>query len=255
MSKTSFDFSGQVAVVTGGSRGIGKGSAEKFAEAGAKAYLIDIDVELGEAAAAGIRENGGDATFIDCDLTDSVAVKQMIERIVNEAGAIDIFVNSAGGFHQQLSTGDTSEDEWDAVVDRNLKSVFLTSKYLTPVFERQKSGCVINLGSMSGITTLQPSSPPYAAAKAGVHALTRVLAYELGQYNVRVNAIAPGTTATERVIAVRSEEQREMIGKGTLLGRIADVEDMVGWVLMLASPESAYLTGQTIAVNAGRYMS
>ncbi len=255
MSKTSFDFSGQVAVVTGGSRGIGKGSAERFAEAGAKAYLIDIDIELGEAAAAGIRDKGGDATFIDCDLTDSVAVKQMIERIVSEAGSIDIFVNSAGGFHQQLSTSDTSEDEWDAVVDRNLKSVFLTSKHLTPVFEKQNSGCVINLGSMSGITTLQPSSPPYAAAKAGVHALTRVLAYELGQYNVRVNAIAPGTTATERVIAVRSEEQREMIGKGTLLGRIADVDDMVGWVLMLASPESAYLTGQTIAVNAGRYMS
>ena len=255
MGKTSFDFSGQVAVVTGGSRGIGKGSAERFAEAGAKAYLIDIDIELGEAAAAGIRDKGGDATFIDCDLTDSVAVKQMIERIVSEAGSIDIFVNCAGGFHQQLSTGDTPEDEWDAVVDRNLKSVFLTSKHLTPVFEKQNSGCVINLGSMSGITTLQPSSPPYAAAKAGVHALTRVLAYELGQYNVRVNAIAPGTTATERVIAVRSEEQREMIGKGTLLGRIADVDDMVGWVLMLASPESAYLTGQTIAVNAGRYMS
>ncbi len=255
MSKTSFDFSGQAAVVTGGSRGIGKGSAERFAEAGAKAYLIDIDIELGEAAAAGIRDKGGDATFIDCDLTDSVAVKQMIERIVSEAGSIDIFVNCAGGFHQQLSTGDTPEDEWDAVVDRNLKSVFLTSKHLTPVFEKQNSGCVINLGSMSGITTLQPSSPPYAAAKAGVHALTRVLAYELGQYNVRVNAIAPGTTATERVIAVRSEEQREMIGKGTLLGRIADVDDMVGWVLMLASPESAYLTGQTIAVNAGRYMS
>ena len=255
MGKTSFDFSGQAAVVTGGSRGIGKGSAERFAEAGAKAYLIDIDIELGEAAEAGIRDKGGDATFIGCDLTDSVAVKQMIERIVSEAGSIDIFVNCAGGFHQQLSTGDTPEDEWDAVVDRNLKSVFLTSKHLTPVFEKQNSGCVINLGSMSGITTLQPSSPPYAAAKAGVHALTRVLAYELGQYNVRVNAIAPGTTATERVIAVRSEEQREMIGKGTLLGRIADVDDMVGWVLMLASPESAYLTGQTIAVNAGRYMS
>ena len=255
MGKTSFDFSGQVAVVTGGSRGIGKGSAERFAEAGAKTYLIDIDIELGEAAAAAIRDKGGDATFIDCDLTDSVAVKQMIERIVSEAGSIDIFVNCAGGFHQQLSTGDTSEDEWDTVVDRNLKSVFLTSKHLTPVFEKQNSGCVINLGSMSGITTLQPSSPPYAAAKAGVHALTRVLAYELGQYNVRVNAIAPGTTATERVIAVRSEEQLEMIGKGTLLGRIADVEDMVGWVLMLAAPESAYLTGQTIAVNAGRYMS
>lgn len=255
MGKTKFDFSGQVAVVTGASRGIGAASAEAFAEAGAKVYLIDIAVERGEAAAAGIRGEGGDASFIDCDLTDSAAVRQAIERIASEGGRIDIFVNCAGGFHQQLSMGDTSEDEWDAVVDRNLKSVFLTSKYLTPVFEKQNGGCVINLGSMSGLTTLQPSSPPYAAAKAGVHALTRVLAYDLGKHNVRVNAIAPGTTSTERVIAVRSEEQREMIGKGTLLGRIAEVEDVVGWALILASPESAYLTGQTIAVNAGRFMT
>ena len=255
MGKTKFDFSGQVAVVTGAARGIGKASAEQFAQAGARVYLVDVDAEPAEAAAAAIRAQGGEATFLDCDLTDSVAVRQMIERIVDEAGAIDIFVNCAGGFHQQLSTGETSEDEWDAVVDRNLKSVFLTSKHLTPVFEKQNRGCVINLGSMSGISTLQTSSPPYAAAKAGVHALTRVLAFDLGKYNVRVNAIAPGTTATERVIAVRSEEQREMIGQGTLLGRIAEVEDIVGWVLMLASPESAYLTGQTIAVNAGRFMA
>ncbi len=255
MGKTRFDFSGEVAVVTGASHGIGKASAERFAEAGARVYLVDVDADPGEAAAAAVRGNGGDASFIHCDLTDSAAVKEMIERIVREGGGIDVFVNCAGGFHQQLSMGETSEVEWDSVVDKNLKSVFLTSKHLTPIFEKQNRGCVINLGSMSGLTTLQPSSPPYAAAKAGVHALTRVLAYDLGRYNVRVNAIAPGTTATERVIAVRSEEQREMIGKGTLLGRIAEVEDVVGWVLMLASPESAYLTGQTIAVNAGRFMA
>jgi NAD(P)-dependent dehydrogenase (short-subunit alcohol dehydrogenase family) len=108
---------------------------------------------------------------------------------------------------------------------------------------------------MSGVSVLQPSSPPYCAAKAGVHSLTRVLAFELGRHGVTANAIAPGTTATERVVAVRSPEQRAQIGQGTLVGRIAEVSDIVGWVLFLASPEAAYLTGQTVCVNGGRFMA
>ena len=98
------------------------------------------------------------------------------------------------------------------------------------------------------------SSPPYSAAKAGVHSLTRVLAVELGPFGVTANAIAPGTTATERVVAVRNAEQMAMIGRNTLVGRIAEVSDMVGWVLFLCSPEGAYFTGQTVAVNGGRYL-
>ena len=201
-----------------------------------------------------IQGRGGDATFVECDLTDAASVKRAFETVVSKAGRIDILVNSAGGFHMQLAIIDTPEVEWDAVIDRNLKSVFLTAKAVIPVFQKQQSGRIINLGSMAGLTTFNLSSPPYSAAKAGVHALTRVLAFELGKYGVTVNAIAPGTTATERVIAVRSEEQRKMIGKSTLVGRIAEVEDMVGWVLFLAAPESSYLTGQTIAVNGGRLM-
>ena len=254
MGKTIFDFSNQVAVITGAALGIGKRSAERFAESGAKVFLIDIDKKGGASAAQEIRGRGGDATFVECDLTDAASVKRAFETVVSKAGRIDILVNSAGGFHMQLAIIDTPEEEWDAVIDRNLKSVFLTAKAVIPVFQKQQSGRIINLGSMAGLTTFNLSSPPYSAAKAGVHALTRVLAYELGKYGVTVNAIAPGTTATERVIAVRSEEQRKMIGKSTLVGRIAEVEDMVGWVLFLAAPESSYLTGQTIAVNGGRLM-
>jgi 3-oxoacyl-[acyl-carrier protein] reductase len=254
MGKTVFDFSNQVAVITGAALGIGKRSAECFAEAGANVFLIDINVKGGAAAAQGIQTKGGDAAFIECDVTDAAAVKQAFETIMNKAGRIDILVNSAGGFYTQFETADTPEEEWDAVVDRNLKSVFLTAKSIVPIFQKQQSGRIINLGSMAGLTTLNPASPPYAAAKAGVHCLTRVLAFELGKYGVTVNAIAPGTTATERVIAVRNEEQRKMIGTSTLVGRIAEVEDMVGWVLFLAAPESSYLTGQTIAVNGGRLM-
>ncbi len=254
MGKTVFDFSNQVAVITGAALGIGKRSAERFAESGAKVFLVDIDKKGGAAAAQEIRGRGGDATFVECDVTDAASVKRAFDTIVSKAGRIDILVNSAGGFHMQLAIIDTPEEEWDAVIDRNLKSVFLTAKAVIPVFQKQQSGRIINLGSMAGLTTFNLSSPPYSAAKAGVHCLTRVLAYELGKYGVIVNAIAPGTTATERVIAVRSEEQRQKIGKSTLVGRIAEVEDMVGWVLFLAAPESSYLTGQTIAVNGGRLM-
>ena len=207
MGKTVFDFTNQVAVITGAAMGIGKRSAECFAEAGAKVFLIDIDAARGMSAAQGIQAKGGDASFIECDVTKAAAVKQAFEAIVNKAGRIDILVNSAGGFHMQLATGDTPEEEWDAVVDRNLKSVFLTAKAITPLFQKQQSGRIINLGSMAGLTTFNLSSAPYSAAKAGVHALTRVLAFELGKYGVTVNAIAPGTTATERVIAVRARSK------------------------------------------------
>lgn len=254
MGKTIFDFLNQVAVITGAATGIGKRSAERFAESGARVFLVDMDVKGGSSAAQEIQARGGTASFVECDLTKSASVQQAFESIVNKAGRIDILVNSAGGFHIQLGIADTPEEEWDTVIDRNLKSVFLTAKAVIPVFQKQKSGRIINLGSLAGLTTLNLSSPPYSAAKAGVHCLTRVLAYELAPYGVNVNCIAPGTTATDRVVAVRSEEQRKMIGKSTLVGRIAEVEDMVGWILFLAAPESGYLTGQTITVNGGRLM-
>ena len=254
MGKTTFDFSGQVAVVTGGAKGIGKGSAEAFAEAGARVCVVDFDDKAGEAVARGIRDRGGAASFFSCDVTDAARVKAVFEAIAAEAGRIDVLVNCAGGFWKQLSVEGTPEDEWDKVIDLNLKSVFLCAKAAIPTFKRQGSGRIVNIGSMAGVSALQMSSPPYSAAKAGVHSLSRVLALELGKHGVTVNAIAPGTTATERVVAVRNQEQREMIGKSTLVGRIAEVSDMVGWVLFLASPEAGYLTGQTLSINGGRLM-
>jgi NAD(P)-dependent dehydrogenase (short-subunit alcohol dehydrogenase family) len=250
----TFDFAGQVAAVTGGARGIGKGSAEAFAAAGARVYVLDVDKTAGEAVARGISERGGQASFLACDVTDAAQVGSAFERMAREAGRLDILVNSAGGFWKQLSVEETPEDEWDRVIDLNLKSIFLCARAAIPAFKRQGSGRIVNIGSMAGVSALQPSSPPYAAAKAGVHSLTRVLAFELGQHGVTVNALAPGTTATERVVAVRSQEQRDMIGKGTLVGRIAEVSDMVGWVLFLASAEAGYFTGQTVSVNGGRLM-
>lgn len=256
MGKTKFDFAGQVAVVTGGARGIGRGSAEAFAEAGARVYVVDLDEKGGEAVAQGVRAKGGKAAFLACDVTDSKRVKAVIDQAAAEAGRLDILVNSAGGFWQQLTVEETSEEEWDKVVDLNLKSIFLSCKFAIPHFKKQNYGRIVNIGSMAGVSIFPGalSSPPYSAAKAGIHSLTRVLAVELGKHGVTANAIAPGTTATERVVAVRNAEQMAMIGRNTLVGRIAEVSDMVGWVLFLCSPEGGYFTGQTVAVNGGRFL-
>ena len=254
MGKTTFDFAGQVAVITGGARGIGRGAAEAFAESGARVSVVDVDDKAGEAVARGIRERGGRASFLACDVTDAASVEATFSQIVGEAGRLDVLVNCAGGFWKQLSVEETPEDEWDKVIDLNLKSIFLCAKAAIPTFKRQRSGRIINIGSMAGVSALTRSSPPYSAAKAGVHSLTRVLAFELGEHGVTANALAPGTTATERVVAVRSQAQRDLIGKSTAVGRIAEVSDMIGWILFLAAPEASYLTGQTLSVNGGRLM-
>lgn len=255
MGKTRFDFSGQTAVVTGSATGIGQAASERFAEAGAHVFLVDIDEEKGAAVAEEIRAKGAEAEFVACDVTDSASVESAFSHIVSTTGRIDILVNSAGGWTKQQSVAETSEEEWDHIVTLNLKSVFLCSKAAIPTLLRQKSGRIINMGSMGGLTaTHSNSSPPYGVAKAGVHQLTRLLAADLGPEGIAVNALAPGTTSTARVIAARSAEQRARIGKSTIIGRIAEVEDMVGWILFLASPEAGYLMGQTISVNGGRLM-
>jgi NAD(P)-dependent dehydrogenase (short-subunit alcohol dehydrogenase family) len=192
MGQTTFDFSGQVAVITGGARGIGKGSAEAFARAGAEVWVVDIDEKDGEGVAAGIRRDGGRATFLACDVTDARQVRAGFARILAEAGRLDVLVNSAGGFWKQLSVEETPEEEWDRVVDLNLKSIFLAAQAAIPAFKRQGSGRIISIGSMAGVSTLQPSSPPYSAAKAGVHALTRVLAFELGKHGRHRQRARPG---------------------------------------------------------------
>ena len=242
-------------MLAGAARGIGKGAADAFAAAGARVYVVDIDATAGEDATRAMRERGGQAAFVAADLTSAAQVTRAFERVLAEAGRLDVLVNCAGGFTKLYTVEDTPEDEWDRVVDLNLKTAFLCAKAAIPTFKRQKSGRIVSIGSIAGVSPWPPTSPPYAAAKAGVHNLTRSLAVELGPHGVTVNAIAPGTTASERVVAVRGRAGLDEIGKAAPLGKIAEIEDMVGWILFLASPEAAHLTGQTISVNGGRFMA
>jgi NAD(P)-dependent dehydrogenase (short-subunit alcohol dehydrogenase family) len=261
MGNTKFDFSGQTVMVTGGTRGIGKGIAEGFVKAGAFVYILGTNEERGKLAEENIRGRGGHVRFLRCDVTQADKVNETFERVGSEAGRIDVLVNNAGGWAKQQPITETPEEEWDRIVALNLKSVFLCSKAVIPIFRRQKRGRIINIGSIGGLTTVKApspmrtfSSPPYIVSKAGVHAITRLLAAELGGEGIVVNALVPGTTATERVLAVRSEEQRTRMAARTLPGRIAELEEVVGWALFLAAPESSYLMGQTITVNGGRLM-
>ena len=253
MGATTFDFAGRVIVITGGARGIGRGAAEGFGLARGRVYVVDVDEKEGEAVARSIRERGGQATFAACDVTDAARVRAAFERITGEAGRLDVLVNCAGGFFKQLSVEDTSEEEWDAIVAPTSRRRSLCAKAAIPTFKRQGSGRIINIGSVAGLTAFAGTSPPYAAAKAAVHSFTRVLAMELGKYGVTANAVAPGTTASERVVAVRGPSSWRRSARTRRWGDRPGVRHR-GLDPFLASPEGGYLTGQTISVNGGRVM-
>lgn len=254
MANVTWDFRGRTVAVTGSAIGMGAEAVAQFAAAGALVFGLDIDDERGEAVAATVRESGGNASFIHTDVTSRSAVRTTFDLIA-DSGGLDILINNAGGFWEQLTTEETSEEEWDKVIDLNLKGVFLGTQAAIPLLKQSEAGRIITLSSLAGQTTMYRSSPPYAAAKAGVLALSRVLAYELAEFAITSNAIAPSAVLTDRVLAVRGPEERARTQKTIPLGRYGEVEDIVRWMLFLASDEAGYMTGQTVTVNGGRFMT
>lgn len=186
MGGTKFDFSGQTIVVTGGTRGIGKAISRGFASSGGRVYMLGTNQENGLAVESEIQDMGFKARFFSCDVTHSSNVLRTFEHILGDSGRLDVLINNAGGWKNQQSVEDTSEEEWNKIVDLNLKSVFLCAKAAIPTFKRQRSGHIVNITSIGALTTTNHfSSPPYIASKAGVHGLTRVLAAELGEYGLQ----------------------------------------------------------------------
>ena len=253
MGTTKFDFAGQVAVVTGACHGIGRGSVDGFADAGAHAVLLDIDEAAGKSAVEEIKGRGGEATFFRCDVTSAEEVNETFEAIATQLGRIDALLLSAGGFFKKLGFEDTTDDEWERIMALNLTSAFLCTRAVVPIMKRQGSGAIVFIGSGAGLTGVT-ASPPYSAAKAGVHSLARQVALELAPFGVTANAIAPGTTSTERVDKLHGDETMQKIGESNPLGRVGEVSDTVGAVLFLSSPEGGYITGQTLSVDGGRLM-
>ncbi len=243
-------FEGQVALVTGASRGIGAAIALELARKGLKV----IGTATSDAGAAKIQETL--SAFAGCagrtlDVTDGAAGEALVDSIVKEHGGLQVLVNNAGITRDTLAMRMKDED-WDAVLDTNLKGVFRMSRAVMRTMMKQRYGRIISITSVVGASG-NPGQANYAAAKSGVAGMTRALARELGSRNITVNCVAPGFIETDMTAALGEEQQKALLGQIPLghLGKPADIAHAVAY---LASPQASYVTGQELHVNGGMYM-
>jgi 3-oxoacyl-[acyl-carrier protein] reductase len=235
---------GKVALVTGGSRGIGAAISRELARAGAR---VAVNYRSGsEAAEALAGELGGIA--VAADVADGGQVGALVDTVERDVGEIDFLVNNAGITRDTLIARMTDED-WAQVLDTNLRGAFLTCRALSRKMLRRRSGAIVNISSVVGVHG-NPGQANYAAAKAGIIGMTKALARELGSRGVRANAIAPGYIATE-LTDVLPEEAKKTILAATPLGRLGEPEDVAGAVRFLCSDEAAFVTGEVLLVDGG----
>lgn len=242
---------GKVAIVTGSSRGIGLAIARGYAREGANLTLVGRDERTLAGPAEELRSYGVRVLPVQADVSDQNDVERLVARTVDEFGRVDVLVNNAG-IQYRLPSEQMDIEGWRRVIDTNLTGVFMCCQAAGRVMLRQRSGSIVNIASLSSFVGM-PQRAPYGTAKTAVVGLTRVLAAEWGRRGVRVNAIAPGyilTEMTRKAIATGMLDPQEIIAR-TPLGRLGEPEDMVGLAIFLASDESAFLTGQTIAADGG----
>jgi 3-oxoacyl-[acyl-carrier protein] reductase len=245
-------FDGRVAIITGAARGIGAGTAKRFADEGAAVAVLDINEEQAVETAASL--GAGTALGIGCNVTDAGSVEAAVSRVLAELGGLHILVNNAGITRDNLLFKLTEED-WDAVMGVHLKGAFLMSKAAQKTFVDQKYGKILNLSSVSANGNRGQAN--YSAAKAGVQGFTRTLALELGPFGVNVNAIAPGFIATEmtddtaRRLKMDVEEFRKLNADANPVRRVGFPEDIAAAAAFLCSDEASYITGQTLYVDGG----
>ncbi|MCH5281480.1 MAG: 3-oxoacyl-[acyl-carrier-protein] reductase [Lachnospiraceae bacterium] len=243
---------GKVALVTGASRGIGREIALTLASYGADVIVnYNGSKEKAEEVVAEIKNMGRKAEAMQCSVADYDACGEMIEKAIENFGKIDILVNNAGITKDNLVMKMTPED-FGAVIDTNLKGTYYTIKHLYRPFLKQRSGCIINLASVSGILG-NAGQANYAASKAGVVGLTKSLARELASRNITVNAVAPGFIATDMTDAMTDTAKEATLAQ-IPLKRIGTPKDIAETVAFLASPKASYITGQVISVDGGMAM-
>jgi 3-oxoacyl-[acyl-carrier protein] reductase len=248
-------YDGRVAVITGAARGIGFGTAQRFAAEGASVAILDLDEASAQEAAARI-ETVGDAKAIGigCDVADGAAAEAAVQRVVDELGGIHVLVNNAGITRDNLLFKMT-EDDWDLVMNVHLKGAFNMTKAAQKHFVEQRYGKILNLSSVSALGNRGQAN--YSAAKMGVQGFTRTLGIELGPFGINANAIAPGFIATEMTDATAArvkmsvEDFRAAAAESNPVKRVGFPEDIAAAAAFLCSDEASYITGQTLYVDGG----
>ena len=243
----------KIAIVTGGGSGIGRGISEMFSREGAKVMVVDWEVTGGMEVIAQIKDAGGEAMFLKVDVSRAMDTRNMVRTAVETWGKLDILVNNAG-IVRVGSVIETSEDEWDEVLNINLKGVFLCSKFAIPEMIRTGSGTIINIASVGGL--VGPAElAAYGSAKAGVINLTRQMAVDFGPEGIRVNCISPGTIVTEMHQAFYSAEEKDAVlaewASTKPLRKVGYPKDIAYAAIYLASDESAFVTGTNLIVDGG----
>jgi 3-oxoacyl-[acyl-carrier protein] reductase len=241
----------QVAVVTGAGRGLGRAIALRFAAEGADVVCLSRSSENAESAAEAVRESGRQAWAIPADVGDSDSVNQAVKQILSEVGKVDILVNNAGVTRDGLLMR-MSEQDWDLVLDTNLKGAFLLTKAFTRPMMKQRKGRIINISSVIGLIG-NAGQVNYAASKAGLIGMTKSVARELASRNITTNVIAPGFIRSDMTSKLK-EEQKEAILAGIPLGEMGEPEDIAQAALFLAGPGARYITGQVLTVDGGMVM-
>jgi NAD(P)-dependent dehydrogenase (short-subunit alcohol dehydrogenase family) len=243
----------KVAIITGSAGGMGQVAAELFAQEGASVVVTDLNVQAGEETVQHIRQAGGTAIFIQANVAKEDEVKTLVQGAVDAYGRVDILYNNAGIMPgEDTSVIETSEATWDKVLDVNLKSAFLCSKYVIPHMIEQQQGSIINVASFVAFMGCTVPQDAYTASKGGMLSLTKSLAVQYGQYNIRCNAICPGPIATPLLRTLwTSEDARNLRLNRIPLGRFGEARDVVYMALYLASDESSWTTGAWLTVDGG----
>ena len=249
------DLTGKVALITGGSSGIGAATAAVFADLGARVAIgYQRNQEGADEVTAGIARAGGVAIAIRGDVRHAEDTRSMVTRAATELGPIDILVNNAGSLVQRLPILELTEEGWDEILDLNVKSAVLASQAVAASMIARKMGAIINIGSIAGHTGGGPGAGPYAAAKAALIAFTKSLGKELAPHGVRVNAVSPGVIDTPFHEVFSTPVMMRSFATAIPMGRIGTPAEVAKAIAFLASDAGSYIVGETIEVNGGQLM-